>query len=87
MRHYCKIANSGEGMNQLMEHTLQRQLAEQRLASDAKVGALQLQVAELATLLKAQLSLAPALHGPPSSVAVTGQMNVGPVNNTTVPKG
>jgi len=32
--HRCKIANSEEGMEKLFEHTLQRQLAEQKLATE-----------------------------------------------------
>ena len=44
VRQTCKIANSEDGMEKLMEHTLQRQLADMRA-----------QLAEMAALLKTQL--------------------------------
>jgi hypothetical protein len=60
-RQFCKIANSDEGMAQLMDHTLQKQvtaLQTQIMAQStqiAKVDTLQAQVAELTALLKGQL--------------------------------
>ena len=66
VRHRCKIANSDEGMEKLMDHTLQRQLTEQKAITDA----LQEQVAELATLLKSQLALLPA--APQIAQVITG---------------
>lgn len=86
VRNNCKIANSDEGMEKLVEHTLIRQLAEQT----AKVDALQTQMTELASLLKNQLELVPAAAAAPGGenpprIAVTGagQVNLGPVQNTT----
>ena len=55
IRMYCKIANSEEGMEKLLDHTLQHQIA----AQAAKTDALQAQVSELTMLLKNQLSMAP----------------------------
>ena len=62
MRQYCKIANTEEGMEKLFEHTLQRQLAEQRQETKElrdQVAAQTAQVAELTALLKQQLAVAP----------------------------
>lgn len=56
MRKYCKIATSDEGMDKLMEHTLARQLAEQRQET-AQVKA---RLDHLTSLLERQLSMAPA---------------------------
>jgi hypothetical protein len=58
VRQYCKIANSEDGMNMLIEHTLERQLAEHRQATDqlrAEVSAQAAHMAELTTLLKQQI--------------------------------
>jgi hypothetical protein len=79
LRESCKIANSDEGMDKLMEHVLQRQLAEQ----GSKVDALQSRVAELATLLKSQLAL-PVQGGPQSGVTVNGLAQINQ-NITIVP--
>jgi len=73
IRQACKIANSEDGMEKLMEHTLQRQLAGMR-AENADMRA---QIAELATLLKTQLVCGPA-------VANSGTIHNGPVNHITV---
>lgn len=81
VRQYCKIANSEEGMEKLMEHTLQKQLADQGSKIDeqsAKVDTLQRQLAELTTLLKGQIAMAP--KPPVPSVTL---VNTGPVTQTT----
>jgi hypothetical protein len=79
-------------MEKLMERTLQRQLAEQRLATtqlQAQVAAQSAQMAELAALLKAQLILSPQ-GGAHLPTAVTMQnkgpatINTGPVTNNTI---
>jgi hypothetical protein len=84
VRQNCKIANSDEGMEKLMEHTIQRQMAELQ----AQNTEMKVQIAELAALLKGQLAVDPqqAALGP-QQVAIqasgAGQVNVGPVTNTT----
>ena len=55
VRNRCKIASSDEGMEKLMDFTIARQLKEQQ----QETAALREQVAELASLLKQQLSVAP----------------------------
>ena len=82
VRESCKVANSDEGMEKLMEYTLQRQLATQ----SGKVDALQAQVAELTTLLKSQLTVARPDPAPPMSKTVTNvvgpaTVNTGPVTH------
>jgi hypothetical protein len=62
-------------MEQLLEHTLQRQLA----AQEAKTDALQAQVAELAQLLKTQLAAVPVVQ---QNNAASQVFNA-PVTNTT----
>lgn len=60
VRQSCKIANSDDGMEQLMEHTLQRQLLDQKHATDALRTQMEAQsaaVAELTTLLRGQLAM------------------------------
>src|SRR5271157_4656332 len=42
----CKIANSEEGMDRLMEHTLQRQIAELKAQNAAQSAAQSAQIAE-----------------------------------------
>ena len=91
VRQYCKIANSEEGMEKLFEHTLQRQLAEQKQAT----AALQAQMAELTRLLKGQLAGAPRPAGtaaehaavtnacPTANIAQITTNNV-QVNQTTI---
>jgi hypothetical protein len=73
VRQRCKIANSDEGMEKLMDHTLQRQVA-----------SLQAQVTELTTLLKGQLTLGGSSASPtqpaqpaarPTKVASSVQVN------------
>jgi hypothetical protein len=51
VRQTCKIANSEEGMEKLLEHTLRRQLAEVQAQVAAQSG----QLAELTSLLKSQI--------------------------------
>ncbi len=80
--HYCKIANSEEGMEKLMEHTLQRQLA----AQNAKIDAQSKQIERLTELLEKQLALAPQGAAPLTAKAAThveqaNQVNTGPVTN------
>jgi hypothetical protein len=91
IRQSCKIANSDEGMEKLMEHTLQHQLAEQRLATtqlQAQVAAQSAQMAELTTLLKGALTLSPQGAAPSTSTVTNrveraNQVNNGPVTNVT----
>lgn len=75
IRQSCKIANTNEGMDRLMDHTLQRQLAEQT----AKVDALQAQMSRLTDLLEKQLTTAAR----PAEIDARGaaQVNTGPVTN------
>jgi len=73
MRHRCKIANSEEGMDQLMDHTLQKQV----VLLQAQVAAQTAAVAEMAGIVRQLVGSAP-----PSAVAVTqhiGTINAGPV--------
>jgi hypothetical protein len=95
VRGSCKIANSDEGMDKLMEHTLQRQLAEvkaQSVEQNAKIDRLTL-------LLEQQLTLVPAPasqrnHVPNNSPSVNNSpaikagdqamINTGTINNNTV---
>jgi hypothetical protein len=85
VRQYCKIANSAEGMEKLMEHTIKQQLDAQAAKTDAqtaKVDALQTQVAELTALLREQLGAGPA---PSTAQAGASQtVNIGSVANTTM---
>lgn len=74
----CKIANSDEGMEKLLDHTLQRQLAEQSA-----------QIAELTSLVKqlatSQLALAaPAAQQIAQPINAPSTINNGPVTNTTI---
>jgi len=75
IRQSCKIANSEEGMEKLLDHTLQRQMAQMRA-----------QMAELTTLMKGQLTLAaPATQQIAQPIQHAGQVNNGAVtNNNTV---
>jgi hypothetical protein len=80
IRQYCKIANSDEGMETLMEHTLQKQMATV-LAENASMKA---QVERLAEMLEKQLALVPQAAAP-SNTAIIGAttVNTGPVTNNT----
>jgi hypothetical protein len=77
MRQSCKIANTDEGMEKLMDHTLQRQLAEQKQATDE----MRTQMAEMLQLLKGQaLTPGPAPSSAPQQRAEGGSAIVnGPV--------
>lgn len=73
MRQSCKIANSEEGMEKLMDHTLQRQLVDQQkqLAGQQKQLAEQsAQLAKLTALLESQLAIVPRGQ-PPQPGTVT----------------
>ncbi len=72
MRQYCKIANSDEGMDLLMEHTLQRQIAEQ----NAKID-------RLTELLERQIGGAPLPVTGPIAQANMVQAKQVQVNNNT----
>jgi hypothetical protein len=81
VRQYCKIANSEEGMEKLLDHTLQRQLAEQN-AKLAEQGA---QIMKLTALIE---KLALTDQAPSQQIAQpiqhAGQVNNAPVTNNTV---
>jgi hypothetical protein len=75
VKQYCKIANSDEGMEKLLDHTLQRQLAEQG-AQITKLTALVERLAGAGPLATQQIAQ-PIQHA--------GQVNNGAVtNNNTV---
>jgi hypothetical protein len=81
VRQNCKIANSDEGMEKLLEHTLQRQLAEQ----GAQISELTSLVKQLAQLQPAQLQPAQLqINNSKQQIINAGQVNNGPVINTTV---
>jgi hypothetical protein len=82
VRTRCKIANSEEGMEKLLDHTLQRQMADQ----NAQLAQMRAQMAELTTLMKGQLTLAaPATQQIAQPIQHAGQVNNGAVtNNNTV---
>jgi C2H2-type zinc finger protein/C2H2 type zinc finger protein len=69
VKHRCQIANSEEGMEKLMEHTLQRQMAEMSARID-----------KLTTLLEKQAILVPQIQ-PQAAIQIAGQVNTGPVTN------
>jgi hypothetical protein len=73
----CKIANTGEGMERLLERTVRRQLAEQA----SEMSALRAQVSELAALLKGSLASSAR-----NMTSVAGQtiVNNGPSINNSV---
>jgi hypothetical protein len=82
IRQNCKIANSDEGMDKLMEHTLQRQLAEMRE-----------QMGKMATLLEQKLTLVPAAGGQLAAPGLQqnaikagdqATINTGTITNNTV---
>lgn len=80
VRHRCKIANTDEGMDKLMDYTLQRQLAEMRTEN----AEIRTQVERLSGLLEKQLAVPPA----PAALAangdhstVTSTVNTGLVTN------
>jgi hypothetical protein len=87
VRQTCKIANTEEGMDKLMEHTLQRQQAEQ--------AAMRAEMSRMATLLEKQQQALAALTAGGGQVALeaarpaiqqvgaAAQINNGPVVNNT----
>jgi hypothetical protein len=86
IRQNCKIANSEDGMEKLVEHTLQRQMAELK-AQNAEQNA---KIDRLASMLERQLVLAPPGGGAeprPARVTVetAHQVNTGPVTNIERP--
>jgi len=68
----CAIANSDEGMNRLMEHTIQRQVAEQKVMLEQQ----QAQIERLTALVESQAAAAQ-----PHIVNVTNVMQVNTVVN------
>jgi hypothetical protein len=80
MRQYCKIANSDEGMEKLLEHTMQRQM--QTLT--AQNAALQAQVGRLADLMEKQLSITPPGGFGPTQIGTlhANTVNAGSVTMT-----
>ncbi len=75
----CKIANSEEGMEKLFEHTLQRQLEDQKTMLEAQ----QKQMDKLTHLLEGKLALEPKMQQPTAQQAHQIQNNAGPVQNNT----
>ena len=78
MRKSCKIANTEEGMEKLMEHTLQRQNAE--LA--AKVGFLQTQMSEMTGMMRQLVASNGSAVVPAASSQHIGTVNA--VTNTRI---
>jgi hypothetical protein len=73
VRQSCKIANSEEGMDRLMEHTLQRQNA----ALAAKVDAQNEKIDRLTALVE-QISLMPAVRAAPPPLKAEPRANLAP---------
>jgi len=71
MRQYCKIANSDEGMEKLMEHTLQRQMQALTLQN----ASLQAQVGRLADMMEKQLTVRASSDGAASPTPQIGTLN------------
>jgi len=78
VRQYCKIANSDEGMEKLMDHTLHRQMEEQKQMLQKQ----QEQIERLTTLLEGQLTVA-APPTAPTMTVTANTINTGPVTNVT----
>jgi hypothetical protein len=76
IRQNCKIANTDDGMDKLMERTLQKQMLEQRAMLEKQ----QEQITRLTTLLEGQLSIS----GPPA-ITTNNINNIhnGPVTHLT----
>ena len=72
MRHRCKIANSEEGMGQLMEHTLQKQV----VALQAQMAAQSAAMAEMAGMVR---QLVGSVSAPVAVTQHVGTINAGPV--------
>jgi hypothetical protein len=76
MRQYCKIANTEEGMEMLMEHTLQRQMTEMKKQMKEQMDAQMAEIATLTSLLKTQLTAGGA---PGTSLALAAPQVAGAV--------
>ena len=75
IRQVCKIANTDSGMERLMEHTIQRQLAEVKSQNTIQSA----QIAELTTLVK-QLTMNTAA----TATATTATVITGSVTNNNI---
>ena len=74
VKQYCRIANSDEGMEKLLDHTLQKQLAEQN-ANLAEQGA---QITKLTALVERLAGAGPSAT---QQIQHAGQVNNGAVTN------
>ena len=74
VKQYCRIANSDEGMEKLLDHTLQKQLAEQN-AKLAEQGA---QITKLTALVERLAGAGPSAT---QQIQHAGQVNNGAVTN------
>ena len=82
VRHACKIANSDEGMEKLIDHTLQRQLIEMKQEQNAKIDELTALVKQMAA--NQLTGSAPAAQQITQHVVGPAQLYNAPVvNNTT----
>ena len=66
VKQYCRIANSSDGMEKLIEHTIQRQL----VAVQTQNAEMKAQMTELTTMLKGQLALTQAVTVVPGPTVV-----------------
>lgn len=90
--HYCKIANSEEGMEKLMDHTIQRQLAEQgRQLEEQKrqIAEQNAKMDRLTALLEKQITAASRPAAPSTTNYVQhiegpATINTGPVTNVQI---
>ncbi len=83
VRTRCKIANSQEGMEKLLDHTLQRQLAEQ----GAQLTEQSAQITKLTALVERLATTGQQIAAPqgPPPIHYAGQVNyAGQVSNTTI---
>jgi hypothetical protein len=84
IRQYCKIANSDEGMEKLMDHTLQKQLAKQGRELAEVKSMLQALVAGGGAIgMNRQLPIEAAAAAAAVARPVVHQVNNGPVTNNT----
>jgi hypothetical protein len=81
-KQYCKIANSDEGMEKLMEYTMQRQLAEMETRQNAKIDRLTALVEKMTTGPPA--AAAPAAQQIVQPIQHAGHVNNGPVTNNAI---
>jgi hypothetical protein len=89
VRHRCKIANSDEGMEKLLDHTLARQLAEMKQEQSAEAAKQATKIDELTVLMKqmaGQLALMPAHSTYHAAAPINTPSTVynAPVTNKTV---